>query len=187
MGPIWGRQDPGGPHVGPMNFAIWGYSCATEMRKSFCFSDIDQGLSFLKRCSRAVSFVRQSFEPQTLISDTLERWVIMLNNHYMKMAGKWAIPDCYHKLLGDWLWAFCYCQSEYHSIGFCFNSSRPGQNGRHIPDHIFICIFMNEKNAFWFKIYWSLFVSVQSTITHHWFNRRQAIIWTNVDPIHWRI
>ena len=24
MGPIWGRQDPGGPQVGPMNFAIWG-------------------------------------------------------------------------------------------------------------------------------------------------------------------
>ena len=23
MGPIWGRQNPGGPHVGPMNFAIW--------------------------------------------------------------------------------------------------------------------------------------------------------------------
>ena len=24
MGPIWGRQDPDGPHIGPMNFAIWG-------------------------------------------------------------------------------------------------------------------------------------------------------------------
>ena len=23
MGPIWGRQDPGGSHVGPMNLAIW--------------------------------------------------------------------------------------------------------------------------------------------------------------------
>ena len=23
MGPILSRQDPGGPHVGPMNFAIW--------------------------------------------------------------------------------------------------------------------------------------------------------------------
>ena len=23
VGPIWDRQDPGGPHVGPMNFAIW--------------------------------------------------------------------------------------------------------------------------------------------------------------------
>ena len=23
MGPIGGRQDPGGPHVGPLNLAIW--------------------------------------------------------------------------------------------------------------------------------------------------------------------
>ena len=23
MGPIWGRQDPGGPHVGLVNLAIW--------------------------------------------------------------------------------------------------------------------------------------------------------------------
>ena len=23
MGPIWGRQDPGGPYGGPMNLAIW--------------------------------------------------------------------------------------------------------------------------------------------------------------------
>ena len=23
MGPIWGRQDPGGPHGGLMNFVIW--------------------------------------------------------------------------------------------------------------------------------------------------------------------
>ena len=27
MGPIWGRQDPGGPHDGPMNFAIWECLC----------------------------------------------------------------------------------------------------------------------------------------------------------------
>ena len=26
MWPIWGRrQDPGGPHVSPMNFAIWDF------------------------------------------------------------------------------------------------------------------------------------------------------------------
>ena len=23
MGPTWGRQDTGGPHIGPMNLAIW--------------------------------------------------------------------------------------------------------------------------------------------------------------------
>ena len=27
MGPIWGRQDPGGPHVGPMNIVIWVIMC----------------------------------------------------------------------------------------------------------------------------------------------------------------
>ena len=26
MGPIWGRQGPGGHHVGPMNFAIWAHN-----------------------------------------------------------------------------------------------------------------------------------------------------------------
>ena len=26
VGPIWGQQDPGGPHVGPINFAIWDTS-----------------------------------------------------------------------------------------------------------------------------------------------------------------
>ena len=30
MGPTWGRQDPDGPHVGPMNLAIWDLvSCST--------------------------------------------------------------------------------------------------------------------------------------------------------------
>ena len=28
MGPIWGRQDPGGPHVGPMNFPFWAMDTA---------------------------------------------------------------------------------------------------------------------------------------------------------------
>ena len=34
MGPIWGRQDPGGPHVGPMNYAIW-----VVFRSLACVSD----------------------------------------------------------------------------------------------------------------------------------------------------
>ena len=36
MGPIWGRQDPGGPHVGPMNFAIWVYCTLNRIN----FNDI---------------------------------------------------------------------------------------------------------------------------------------------------
>ena len=34
MGPIWSRQDPGGPHVGPMNFVIW----VVFRDESWCFS-----------------------------------------------------------------------------------------------------------------------------------------------------
>ena len=31
MGPIWGRQDPGGYHVGPIKFAIWDVSLVLSM------------------------------------------------------------------------------------------------------------------------------------------------------------
>ena len=34
MGPNWGRQDPGGPQVGPMNLAIWD-----RLLKPFCMED----------------------------------------------------------------------------------------------------------------------------------------------------
>ena len=30
MRPIWGRQDPGGTHVGPMNFAIWDFAISLQ-------------------------------------------------------------------------------------------------------------------------------------------------------------
>ena len=33
-GPIWGRQDPGGPHVGPLNLAIWVSSQIIYWRKA---------------------------------------------------------------------------------------------------------------------------------------------------------
>ena len=34
MGPIWGRQDPGGPYVGPMNFAIWVFHWNKQLRSN---------------------------------------------------------------------------------------------------------------------------------------------------------
>ena len=35
MGPIWGRQDPGGPHVGPMNFAIWEVTAWVDKQRAW--------------------------------------------------------------------------------------------------------------------------------------------------------
>ena len=40
MGPIWGRQDPGGPHVGPMNFAILGLASWARQAEVSCHRDI---------------------------------------------------------------------------------------------------------------------------------------------------
>ena len=42
MGPIWGRQDPGGPHVGPMNFAIWVTTRLLGGRKIVIFNSMNQ-------------------------------------------------------------------------------------------------------------------------------------------------
>ena len=35
MGPIWDRQGPGGPHVGPMNFAVWVTNCYERPRSEY--------------------------------------------------------------------------------------------------------------------------------------------------------
>ena len=41
MGPFWGRQDPRGPHVGPMNLAIWEIAvCACSSLKCSFFSEL---------------------------------------------------------------------------------------------------------------------------------------------------
>ena len=39
IGPIWGQQDPGGPHVGPMDFVIWDNfsQICTHMWDMKCF------------------------------------------------------------------------------------------------------------------------------------------------------
>ena len=36
--PTWGRQDPGGPHVGPMNLAIWELTDICNFLKMTCNS-----------------------------------------------------------------------------------------------------------------------------------------------------
>ena len=76
-------------------------------------------------------------------------------------------------------WCAVFTAAEEQTL----NSSHPGQNGRHLPDNIFECIFMNEKSCFFcFKVRWRLFLKFQLTISQHGSGnglapyRRQAII-----------
>ena len=48
MGPIWGRQDPGGPHVGLMNFAIWVTIWAAGCVLIFATFRVNQSLNILR-------------------------------------------------------------------------------------------------------------------------------------------
>ena len=45
MGPIWGRRDPGGPHVGPMSFASWHTFPDLSHRMAFCNLSTSQWLA----------------------------------------------------------------------------------------------------------------------------------------------
>ena len=73
------------------------------------------------------------------------------------------------------------------------NSSSPGPNGRHFADDIFKRFFLNGKVRFLTKI--SLKIVPWDPINNNPAylddgfapKRRQAIIWTNADLIHWRI
>ena len=58
MGPIWGRQDPGGPNVGAMNFAIGDLSHIYYTRECFynIISSNTIGVYYIKVASpRALS------------------------------------------------------------------------------------------------------------------------------------
>ena len=86
MGPIWGRQDPGGPHVGPMNLAIWdcfkcylitGIMCWLLQK---CNSFIMIGLcskpfQWICECDKCVTYTPQFFFPRL-------GWLFVINPHW---------------------------------------------------------------------------------------------------------
>ena len=43
MGPTWGWQDPGDPHVGPMNLAIWDTTTWNQSGLCMPYDDTDLG------------------------------------------------------------------------------------------------------------------------------------------------
>ena len=53
MGPIWGRQDSGGPHIGPMNFAIWVVAIGlSQLLRRLAISWIDAVLLSIRPCKQ---------------------------------------------------------------------------------------------------------------------------------------
>ena len=49
MGLIWGREGPGGPHVGPINFAIWEPTMKDDLAVGIAFV-LFLSLLFISTC-----------------------------------------------------------------------------------------------------------------------------------------
>ena len=53
----------------------------------------------------------------------------------------------------DWFYTACFIHDQHEIDSWiAFNSSPPGQNGRHFSDDISRCIFVNEKFCILIKI-----------------------------------
>ena len=89
MGPIWDQQDPGGPHVGPINLATWAGLWRTKkcslglpvkIIKSFWGIFVDQNGYILLDCTNGDAWIIPSFFNSGLC------------------ATCWAHFVCHHKL-----------------------------------------------------------------------------------------
>ena len=73
MGPIWGQQDPGGPHVGPKNFAIWVAFCPRLPKYNT--------LAFLRMIWLDYAASLNEVYVTDLISETTRNNFLLLNMH----------------------------------------------------------------------------------------------------------
>ena len=60
MGPIWGRQDPGGPYVGSMNLAFWGIKGHLNMVNAWHLKVEDRALQCILK-SKLIVFVHMQY------------------------------------------------------------------------------------------------------------------------------
>ena len=76
MGPIWGRQDPGGPHVGPMNFAVW------DLIEVFV-TNVDYLVY------RTVSFTHYAFQPNTSLRNKIRKRDVGYIEYWKRIVSSW--------------------------------------------------------------------------------------------------
>ena len=105
----------------------------------------------------------------------------------------WESHTCKDSLYiktGPWI---CWCWSHFKKINialiWCDSLIHLSLNNMaaNLTDNIFNLIFLNEN--VWISIEISLEFVPKGPVVQAmaWPNRRQAITWTNVDPIHWLI
>ena len=90
---IWGRHDPGGPHVGPMNFAIWEHIGAHERTRRGVLWDFGDNWSDIAILCRYISCFYTCIDTIALCQ---------YNAPFMSHTIVWNIKptitiNCYHR------------------------------------------------------------------------------------------
>ena len=80
MGPIRGRQDPGGPHVGPMNFSIW---CEKDI-------NIRSGDCFITWRHQTLTWTHRSMTPKSLMMTTPSCIYIYIHIYIFEGVPLWV-------------------------------------------------------------------------------------------------
>ena len=145
MGPIWGQQDPGGSHVGSMNFAIWVLLHAELLRSEIYISFF---LWFLH--TELVKFVEILHREQEINLSNIFR---------IQDLKAWSIPWLHPQVWAYEVWVLC---QLYHL---------PLDKMATISEMIFSEAFSWMKSfVFWLKNTLKFFPKgTLLAITQHWF------------------
>ena len=87
MGHIWGRQDPGGSHVGPMNFAIWE---ATYKPNSQCCMKTSSNGNIFRVTGHLCGEFSDEFPAQRAVTRSFDVFFdLRLNKRMSKQSRGW--------------------------------------------------------------------------------------------------
>ena len=94
MGPIWGWQGSGGPHVGPINFAIWGVIIGSCQRWWTSHMATEQFWLHCTQSTSSIGLIMQTYPWSCLDKSTQYSYVNVI-----------ASFPCFAALCPQWLWA----------------------------------------------------------------------------------
>ena len=131
MGPTLDQQEPGGPHVGPMNLAIWDsslYCTILHTALEWLMQSINQGLNSQKTLHS--SPVRVSYGPGLwgVYCENFKENLLFCNSITLYCVNQWWDSSLKHLCISG-----LRRKNSVHSWHFC-----PRQNDKNFADNIWI-------------------------------------------------
>ena len=119
MGPIWDRQDPGGPHDGPMILAIWDSFVCTSLSHHHHYTDVSEGIGFLKYLSAIFCRVcpRLNQFSQLSVMQYMGLCVFGLSISLMMIVRIRLL--CLNIIMKSEVWPVCHCLGLGHKTLVC--------------------------------------------------------------------